>query len=218
MGENPSNVYLVGAPGLDDLLNEPKISKDALEKELGVKLKQNIIVVLQHPLSTSPKTSQAEIKETLAAVSKFEGTKIIIYPNGDVGSDLIIAEINKYKGKKDFVIFKNIQRNIYANILRIADVFVGNSSGGIIETASFGLPTVNIGIRQFGRERNNNIFDVDHDKEKITKILNRIFKNKIRYTGKNLYGDGKSAKKIVTVLENIDLGFDVIQKHFYEKN
>lgn len=217
MGENPSNVFLVGAPGLDDLLNEPQITKKSMEDRLKCRLGDKVVILLQHPVSTSPESSRKEIIETLSALSKVEGTKILIYPNGDPGSDAIIKELEKFTNQKNYSVHKNIDRTTYANLLKISSVFVGNSSGGIIETSSFGLPTVNIGSRQFGRERNKNVVDVAYDRNQITNALNNILLKNIRYKKTNIYGQGDSGKKIVHVLEKTVVNLNLLQKHFYEK-
>lgn len=217
MGENPGNVFFFGAPGLDDLLNEPQIEKKSLENRLKCRLEGKVIILLQHPVSTSPGSSRKEIVETLSALSRIEGTKILIYPNGDPGSDAIVEELEKFRNQKSYSVHKNIDRTTYANLLKIASVFVGNSSGGIIETSSFGLPTVNIGSRQFGRERNKNVVDVTYGRNQITNALNNILLKNVRYKKANIYGQGNSGKKIARVLEKTVVDLDLLQKHFYEK-
>lgn len=218
MGENPKNVFLVGAPGLDGLLSEKKVSKKELEKKLKVKLKEKTIIVLNHPVSTTPTLAKVQMKTILEAIKDIQATKILIYPNGDVGSEGIIEEIERFRQIEDFVVFRNIDRNLYANILAGACMFIGNSSSGIIETASFGLPTINLGIRQFGRERNENVLDLNYDQNKIRAVVINIIKNNVRFNRRNLYGDGKAAKRIVSELGKIHLNFELLQKHFYEKN
>lgn len=217
MGENPNNVFLVGAPGLDDLISEEKLNKEQLENRLGGSLEGKIIILLQHPVSTSPQNSRSEIRETLAAISEIKGTKILIYPNGDVGSESMIGEIDKYKDRKNYIVVKNLDRRTYSNLLNRADVFVGNSSGGIIETSSFGLPCINIGIRQYGRERNKNVIDVEHNRDKIRKLISDLLERKRKFRKTNIYGDGTAGKKIVKVLEEVKIDLNLLQKHFHEK-
>lgn len=218
MGEDPKYVFLTGAPGLDDLISQPMIPKSEIEAYLGTKIKDRLIIVLQHPLSTSPSTSRQEITQILSALARVDGTKLLIYPNGDRGSDAIIEKINHYMDRPDFIVTKSMPRDIYTNILRFASLMVGNSSGGIIEAASFGLPVINVGLRQFGRERNSNVFDIVPSSSKIEELTNGLLRSKKKYSKKNIYGTGKSAKKIVSLLESLDLGFNLIQKHFYEKS
>lgn len=219
MGENPKHVFLVGAPGLDEIVAIPKINREVLEKKLKLIIIDPLIVVLMHPITTSVSTAGADMHKTLKAVSKFNGVKILIYPNGDPGSDAIIAEIEKYRNTRGFFIFKSIERKYYINLLRQAAVLVGNSSGGIIETATVHLPTVNIGLRQFSRERNLNIIDVDNDIDQIKKAIEKClyddrFKKRVARC-KNLYGSGKASEKIVSILEAVELSDDLLQKQFH---
>ena len=219
MGENPKNVFWVGAPGLDEFLETPAILAKVLEKELKIQIRKPLLIVLQHPVTTSVKTTGWEMAQTLKAIASFGGTKIIIYPNADPGSEAMIGEIEKYRKVGGFYIFPNIERELYINLLRQAQVLVGNSSGGIIETASIPIPAVNIGPRQTARQRNANILDVDYDEIQIKKAIkkcltDRQFLNRVAGI-KNLWGDGTASAKIVKILETINLDQNLLQKHFY---
>lgn len=219
MGENPKYVFLVGAPGLDDFVKAPILDTGVLAKKMGFAVRRPLIVVLEHPVTTSIETTPKEMETTLRSVSRFPGTKVIIYPNGDPGSEGMIRVIEKYRLHEGFYIFASIERLNYINLLRNADVLVGNSSGGIIETASCGLPTVNVGSRQENRERNENVIDVPHDQkaigDAIAKCLNdRRFIAKIKKI-KNVYGDGTASDKIAKILSEIKLSRELLQKHFH---
>lgn len=219
MGEKPENVFLVGAPGLDDFVSLKNLAPEELGKTLGIPT-SDIIVVLQHPVTTSPESAGWEMSQTLEAVTSLPGVKVVIYPNGDPGSEKMINEINKYKESKDFYVFQNIERSIYVNLLKHANILVGNSSGGIVESASVGLPTVNIGIRQAGRDRNANVIMVGYNSDDIKRAIEKGLSLDFRksFEGKpNIYGYGKSSDKIVKILEEIDIS-NLIQKHFYESS
>lgn len=219
MGEDPKRVFRVGAPGLDGFISERRMTKKEIAKSLGISIGGQLMIVLLHPLTTSIKSSQMEMKVTLEAIGRFSGTKIIIYPNADPGSKNMVLEIEKYRTSKGYYIFPNINRDLYINLLRNADLLIGNSSGGIIETASIPLPTVNIGSRQKGRERNANVIDVGYNEREIEKAIKKAisfqFRNKLLNL-KNVYGDGNSAPKIVKILETIQIK-NITQKYFYER-
>lgn len=219
MGEDPEHVFLVGAPGLDDFVKAPLFSTRELEKKMGFTVRRPLIVVLEHPVTTSTQTAPEEMEVTLESVSRFPGTKVIIYPNGDPGSEVMIRVIEKYRSRDGFYIFASVERINYINLLRNADVLVGNSSGGIIETASCGLPTVNIGSRQENRERNDNVIDVPHNQKAIGDAISRCLNDR-RFIAKvkkikNVYGDGTASGKIVNILSEIKLSPEFLQKHFY---
>lgn len=219
MGEDPKHVFLVGAPGLDDFVKAPLLDTGSLEKKMGLVILSPLIVVLQHPVTTSTETAPEEMEITLRSALRFPGTKVIIYPNGDPGSEGMLRVIEKYRGRDGFYIFASVERLNYINLLRNADVLVGNSSGGIIETASCGLPTVNIGTRQENRERNGNVIDVPHNEKAIDGAISKCLGDR-RFIAKvkkleNVYGDGTASGKISKILSEIKLTRELLQKHFH---
>ncbi|MBS3121394.1 UDP-N-acetylglucosamine 2-epimerase (hydrolyzing) [Candidatus Woesearchaeota archaeon] len=216
MGEDKWRVHVVGAPALDTILNTPLLEKKALEKELNLKLKKPFILMIQHSVSTQHKDAEKQIKETLETVKELKYQTLIIYPNSDTGGRKIINQIELYAKEFQFIkIYKNLPYTVYLSLMKYADVMVGNSSSGIIESSSFKLPVVNIGIRQEGRERSNNIINVEHNKEKIIlaikKALSITFRNSLRDC-KNPYGNGKTAQEVVNVLSSIKINSKLLQK------
>ena len=152
---------------------------------------------------------------TLNVLKDLNLQSIIIYPNNDPGSNLIITEIESNREIPYFKIFKNLKRNVYLSLLKNADVLIGNSSSGLIETPIFKLPVVNIGNRNFGRESAENVINVPHNYDKIknaiTKALSPEFKS-LSQNVKNPYGDGKSSEQIIKVLEDIELNKKLLTK------
>jgi len=144
MGEEPWRVHVVGAPGLD-FDRKKLLSKRALCLKLGLDPKKEIVVVIQHSNTTEVDDVERQIKETLQAIVSLGMQTVIIYPNLDPGGRVIIEEIEKVKDKPFITVFNNLVRNDYLSLLSVASVLVGNSSSGIIESAFFNLPVVNIG-------------------------------------------------------------------------
>jgi len=172
--------------------------------------------MIQHSVSTQHKDAEKQIKETLETVKELKYQTLIIYPNSDTGGRKIINQIELYAKEFQFIkIYKNLPYTVYLSLMKYADVMVGNSSSGIIESSSFKLPVVNIGIRQEGRERSNNIINVEHNKEKIIlaikKALSITFRNSLRDC-KNPYGNGKTAQEVVNVLSSIKINSKLLQK------
>ena len=142
MGENPDNIFVVGAPGLDDIIKNSKdIDKIKLKEKYNIK--KDFVLILQHPVSLEEKDSSKQIKETLDALSLTDYHVIVVYPNADAGGRAMIEMINQY----DFDAYKNIPRDDFIGLLSIADILIGNSSSGIIESSSLKLPVINIGTR-----------------------------------------------------------------------
>lgn len=216
MGEDPSNVFVVGAPGLDTILNENLIGPAELSKKYNLDLSKPILLVVQHPVTTEVEDAPDQIRETLEALSELKYQTILIYPNADAGGRKMIEMIKKYEKYPFIKTFKSIPHKEYLSLMKIASVMVGNSSSGIIEAPSFGLPVINIGSRQEGRERAENVIDVDYDKEQIKTAIkkalyDKTFKEKVKNC-KNPYGDGKAGARIADILSKIKIDKKLLQK------
>ncbi|MEW6482422.1 MAG: UDP-N-acetylglucosamine 2-epimerase [bacterium] len=215
MGEKPKYVWQVGAPGLDDILKGPILSKQELAKRFKLDFERPLLVLLQHSVTTQIDSASFQIKETLKAIEELGMQTVVIYPNSDAGGRTIIREIETRRGLFTRI-FKNIPRNLYLSFLKHSSVLIGNSSGGIIETPLLKLPVVNIGIRQNGRERSTNVIDVPHDKDAIVKAIKKALYDKKFLAQvkrcKNPYGDGHASERIVKVLSTIKLDKKLLQK------
>ncbi len=216
MGENPDNVFVVGAPGLDHILNEKLIDPLIISKKYNLNLSEPIILLVQHPTTLKSKSAAQQARETLDALVELENQAIVIYPNADAGGRKIIEIIKEYEDYPFIHTYKSIPSIEYLSIMNIASVMVGNSSSGIIEAPSFKLPAVNIGSRQEGRERTSNVINVNYDKEEIKKaIIKAIYDEEFKETlqnCKNPYGDGKTGKKVADILSNIKLDNNLMNK------
>ena len=214
MGENPDNIFVVGAPGLDDIIKNSKdIDKIKLKEKYNIK--KDFVLILQHPVSLEEKDSSKQIKETLDALSLTDYHVIVVYPNADAGGRAMIEMINQY----DFDAYKNIPRDDFIGLLSIADILIGNSSSGIIESSSLKLPVINIGTRQHGREKAENVVDVDYNHEDIYDAIRFIESNEyqnILNNCNNPYGDGKASEKICKILKDIKLDDNLLNKQFFE--
>lgn len=216
MGENPKYVFVVGAPGLDEILDSQILAPEIISNRYGLDLSEPLILVIQHPVTSEIDEAPEQIRETLDAISELNYQAIVIYPNCDAGGRKIIEVIKKYDNKKKMRIYENIPRNDYLGLLKISSVIVGNSSSSIIEAPSFKIPAVNIGSRQEGRERAENVMDVDYNKKQIISAIEKAlfdqeFKHKLRNV-KNPYGDGKSGDRIVQILSEIKIDKKLLQK------
>jgi len=216
MGEDPSNVFVVGAPGLDTILNEKLIEPTRLSETYNLNLSEPILLVVQHPVTTEVEDAPDQIRETLEAIVELKHQTVLIYPNADAGGRKMIEVIKKYEKYFFITTFKSIPHKEYISLMKIASVMIGNSSSGIIETSSFGLPVVNIGSRQEGRQRAENVIDVGYDKEEIKAAIKKAlydedFKEEVKKC-KNPYGDGKAGVKITDILSKIKIDKKLLQK------
>ena len=215
MGENKKNVYVVGAPGLDDI-HKDLFSGKYLEKKFMLDLKRPFVIVTQHPVSHEFLDSEKQMRETVEAIRALGLQAIVTYPNADAGSGRMIKIIEEYRNFRTIKIFRNIPRKEFLSLMSYTSAIVGNSSAGIIEAASFKLPVINIGTRQEGRLRTINVIDVGYNKKGIFSaikkaIYNKRFKNALKRC-KNPYGDGKSGKRIAKILSEIKINKKLLQK------
>lgn len=202
-----NNVFVVGAPGIDQLKTTPKMEKEdmAVKYKLSMQKPWQLVIFHSSPLDKDIQIRE-QIETVIRAMDKIEGEKIWIYPNSDTGSDLFIKYLEQNRDKNSMHLYKNLDRSDFINFLRHVDVMVGNSSSGIIESTYFHLPVVNIGRRQKGREKSTNIISVGYDADEIIKAIRTATSTKFREQSRNarqLYGDGSSAVKIVSLLEKL---------------
>ncbi len=216
IGENPDNVFVVGAPGLDCILNEKLIDAEIISKKYNLDLSKPVILLVQHPTTLESKSAAQQARETFDALVELESQTIVIYPNADAGGRKIIEVIKDYESYPFIQTYKSISSIEYLSLMNVASVIVGNSSSGIIEAPSFKLPAVNIGSRQEGRERASNVIDVNHDKEEIKEAIKKaIYDDKFRIdlqNSENPYGDGKTGKRVTDILSNITLDNKLMNK------
>lgn len=216
LGEDPNRIFVVGAPGLDDIY-EDLLPPEEIAKKYGLDLSKPIVLLVQHPVVTEVEEAPYQIRETLEAIADLKLQTITIYPNADAGGRRMIKVIKEYEKKYSFIkAYKNLPRREYLSLMSIATVMVGNSSSGIIEAPSFGLPVVNIGTRQKGRLRAGNVIDVGYNKEEIKNailkaIYDENFRKKVKSI-KNPWGDGKASERIVNILANIKIDKKLLQK------
>ena len=215
MGEEPWRVHRAGAPSLDHLRRSTLLDRPQLENRLGIDLTEAPILVAYHPVTLRLDTTE-EADALYTALEKVTGTVLFCYPNADAGSHRLIQRAKDFLSRRSSGrIFVNLDAVTYWSLLRHVQMLVGNSSSGIMETASFALPTVNVGSRQKGRERAKNVLDADPNprdiSEKIIQAQSETFRVSLNGM-ENPYGDGHAAGRIVRVLTEAPLGDKLLIK------
>jgi UDP-hydrolysing UDP-N-acetyl-D-glucosamine 2-epimerase len=197
MGEIKKNIFNVGCPSLDALLNEPEVDEKILSKKFKINFNKKFFLVIQHPVTSENSESKDQIMETILAIKKIGIQSLFVLPNNDTGYYQIVKKIKKYKLNWT----ETLKLNEYKTLLKKSSMLIGNSSSGIHEAASYKIPVVNIGSRQNGRLKAINVINARSDKDDIYNKINfclnnKMFQKKLTKV-KNPYGNGNSAKKII---------------------
>jgi UDP-hydrolysing UDP-N-acetyl-D-glucosamine 2-epimerase len=212
MGEHAEAVFVTGCPSIDiaaSVRNDTSMHFDPFLKYGGVGAPVNLadgyIVVLQHPVTTEYESSRQHIMETLYAAKSAEVPILWFWPNVDAGSDGTSKGIRWFREEEkpsNFHFFKNMEPSDFLRLLCNSKAIVGNSSVAIRECSFLGVPAVNIGTRQAGRERGANVIDVDYNRGEIGSAI-REHMNDGRRKASLLYGDGNAGPRIAELLAKL---------------
>ncbi|HEV7511702.1 MAG TPA: UDP-N-acetylglucosamine 2-epimerase [Candidatus Acidoferrum sp.] len=215
MGEEEWRVHRAGAPSLDHLRRQLLLSRDELEKRLQLNLQTPTILVAYHPMTIARDTLQ-EVEALLTALGSLSEQILFCYPNADAGSRALIERTKTFiASRRNGKVFTNLDTVTYLSLLRQVDMLVGNSSSGIMESASLSMPTVNVGLRQQGRERPRNVLDAVADPNSILQAISRARTSEFRESLSgmiNPYGEGRASETIVRVLTTVPLSQTLLMK------
>lgn len=216
LGEIEDYVFNVGSPGLDAILNREYSTRSELFNKFNLDVSKKLIIVAQHPVTTQKEQAEDQMQQTMEAIKELGEQTLLIYPNADAGGREMISVIQQYENLDFLTTYRNINFEDYLNLLKYADVMVGNSSSGIMEAPSYYLPVINLGTRQDGREQSNNILNVNHDKDLIKQAIETCLYDEtfIQQVNEcvNPYGDGKTGERIANILADIEINNTLIQK------
>ena len=213
MGEDKKNIFVVGSPDVDMILtkNLPTLSK--VKKRYEIFFEKYSIGIL-HPITTNLYNLVKEAKFFFRSLWKSKLNYVLIYPNNDHGSEIILKEISKYKNYNKFRIFPSIRFEYYLTLLKNCSFIIGNSSSGIIEAPYYGVSTINVGDRQKNRLKSKLIKNISF-KEKT--ILDTIrFAKKRKIIRRKFFGEGNSAEKIIKLFMKDKIWKISNQKNFID--
>jgi UDP-hydrolysing UDP-N-acetyl-D-glucosamine 2-epimerase len=216
MGESRERIFITGCPSIDlavEVHKSPELDFSPFEKYGGVGSKVDLsggyVVVLEHPVTTEYKEARARVEETLAAVHALGIPALWFWPNVDAGADGTSKGIRSFREQvknHKLHFFKNMTGSDFLRLLVNSKCLIGNSSVGVRECGYLGVPVVNIGSRQEGRERSRNVIDVDHKADLILGASRKQIEHG-RYESDPLYGTGDAGQRIAQKLGEIPLLF-----------
>lgn len=214
LGERPDHIWVTGAPSLDDVAVHGALPRDQVLRELGLPEDARFVLVLFHPVVQEMDTAGVQTEALAGALRDVlgaSGTHVVwLAPNADAGSAAILDALDAVQGDRLHRI-THLARPLFLAALAQADALVGNSSAGIIETASLGTPVVNIGNRQRARERNANTTDCAPARAAIASALQLALSHG-RFAPANRYGDGHAGERITELLATLPFASDLLDK------
>ena len=223
LGENPAHVFNTGAIGVYNILNTKFMTREELEANLGITIPQKSIFVTFHPSTLDDITPRTQCENLLKALELQSDYKILFsYPNNDPSGQAIIELIEDFvkRNPDRSTVFPSLGALRYLSVLKCVDAVVGNSSSGILEVPSMHIPTLNIGIRQQGRQRAESVIDCDTSFEGICEGLKRVLSAEEQAKAKttsNPYEQPDTLNKIVETVATYPLD-NIIQKPFFDIN
>ena len=219
LGEHPDRVFNVGALGIENIKKVPLMNKEELEATLaGFTFGDKSLLVTYHPVTLENATAAEQIRNLLSALDELLDYKVIFtLPNSDTDGRVIIRLINEYVAKHSerAVAYPSLGLRRYLSALQYVKGVAGNSSSGIIEVPSFGIPTLNIGDRQRGRLAADSVVNSGTGKEEILSGLRKILSPTFNINETHNPYEGKdTTADILHVLKTYPLE-GLVQKSFY---
>lgn len=221
LGEQPERVFNVGSLGVENVKKLQLMGKEEIEKEIDFEITPDTILATYHPVTLGNRTAKEDVEDFVAALEDRKNLRVIItMPNSDAGGQAIAEVISEFvaRNSERAKVFKSLGVVRYLSVMRQVAAVVGNSSSGLLEAPSFGIPTLNIGDRQRGRVAAQSVFNCNPDKNSVLQGLDHIFSEKFRKLAHNVhnpYEKENTAEEILKVISNYPLN-QLGQKHFYD--
>lgn len=215
LGENADDIYIIGSPDIDVMLSGDLPAPNHVKETLGIPFSEYSILIY-HPVTNETDRLCGDICTVMDAVVASGKNYVIIYPNNDTGTEIVLQKYREFQGDDRFRFFPSIRFELFLTLLKNAQFIIGNSSCGIREACVYGVPAIDIGTRQKERyvpELLPNIRHVEADKQEILKAIQEIEDYRV---SSSYFGDGSSAKKFVEILRRGDIWKTNTQKRFLD--
>lgn len=208
MGEAPNRIFNIGSIALDRFVNHRPKSLSVLRRELGLDNEfSGFATVIFHPVAEETHNCHNIFENILKALKNKCIRALISAPNTDPGNKQILKVMDRFRNDSNFIFYKNLDRDTFLSIYKHSRFIIGNSSSGILESASVPTPAINVGLRQQGRRANHNVIFCATDQASIEKAIARATEDEfLRVTAmvQNIYGDGHSSRRAYEILRQFD--------------
>lgn len=218
MGEDPANIHCVGSTSLDFVKRMTFMPRDEVFAAIGLAPRARNLLVTFHPVTLDRRSSVDQLEELLAALDELGPAVGIVLtgPNADPEGRAMAVRLAEFAALREHVVFRvSLGHSLYLNALNQVDACVGNSSSGLYEAPSFGIPTVNIGARQKGRLRADSVIDCAPERDAIARAIAAALERDCSGTV-NPYGDGEASPRIVSILAGIEDPKALLGKRFHD--
>jgi UDP-N-acetylglucosamine 2-epimerase (hydrolysing) len=214
LGERENSIHTIGSPDIDIMLSDNLPEIETVKSRYGIKFEKYAILIY-HPVTTS-ENLRFEVGQVVEAIINSEENYVIIYPNNDSGSKIVMDALDKLKFKNNCVFFKSLPFEDFLVLLKNSEFIIGNSSAGVREACVYGIPAIDIGTRQNGRYSLAVLRNIQHASENTAEILDHIAKiGDYRYVSR-YFGSGHSAEKFAEIIKRSVISGKGIQKKFIE--
>jgi len=220
MGEDPGRVFAVGSTGLDQIRRTPRMPAEQVFATIGLRPRRKNLVLAFHPVTLGETSSSEALDVVLGAIESLgpEVGIVICGSNADTEGASMNARLRSFAQGKSSVVFQpSFAHELFLSLLAAVDGIVGNSSCGLYEAPSFGIPTINVGDRQKGRLRASSVIDCPTEGKAIIQAITRGFAMDCRLVT-NPYGDGHASERIVEQLCAMGDPRHLIVKRFHTTN
>lgn len=215
LGEEERRIHVIGSPDIDIMLSSklPSLEETLARYQIDF---QKYGILMYHPVTTEHEVIGQKIKTVVDAVLASDRNYIVVYPNNDLGSEVILNEYKRFCGNPRFKVFPSLRFEYFLTLLKNADFIVGNSSAGIRESGVYGIPGIDIGTRQSGRYSTTFIKNLQHVEEDVPQILRALDRVEAYRWFSSSFGDGNSTDKFNAILSDPGFWETEIQKHFID--
>lgn len=215
LGEEDDRIFVIGSPDIDIMMSNNLPSLEDAKKHYEINFDEYGIFIY-HPVTTEYDTIGEKIKIVVDAVIKSKRNYIIIYPNNDLGSEIILNEYKRFENTREFRVYPSLRFEYFLTLLKNADFILGNSSAGIRESGVYGIPAIDVGTRQFGRYSTGKDTNIQHVNENVEDIIMAI-NNFGKYRSSSFsFGDGNSTERFMDIVRKASFWSMKIQKHFVD--
>lgn len=217
MGESNNNIFTIGSPDVDIILKKGLPNLNLVKKRYSIKF-ENYAICIFHPVTTELRKIEYQIKSLLNLLVKSKFNYVILLPNNDLGSEIILEKIHLLKKKnKNFKLLSSMRFEYYLTLLNNSNFIIGNSSSGIMEAPYYGVPTIDLGSRQKNRAQINSVISVN-DYSKLKQLINKFKVKKYKFKPLQYFGNGNSHKKFLSILNQKRIWSIKNQKQFIQLN